>query len=62
MDAFIIMAISILSVAFFIFMCFVLACWNDKAWSWRFTFGNEVGTKLYHFNIQVNNYFKDFWK
>lgn len=61
MEAFIIMLSSI-SIAFFIFICCVLACWNDEVWNWQFMFGHKVGNQLYNFNIQVNNYFKYFWK
>ena len=62
MGQFIITPILILSVVFFIFMCGVLACWNDGVLNWQLMFGHKVGTKLYNFNIQVNNYFKNFWK
>lgn len=52
----------ILFWVFFIFLCFIIACWDEKLEFWTNNFGNFFGKLLYNFNIWVNNKFIDFWK
>ena len=52
----------ILFVMFWIFFCFIIACWNEKLEVWTNNFGNFLGKLLYNFNIEMNNKFNNFWK
>ena len=53
---------SILITISFVYIIGMMIYWNEPEDIWKFSFGDNIGKKLYNWNIKVNNIYKNFWR